>query len=116
MSPNKYVICAKYKNEDEIVYAQLDDGGPMATGYPCWSSLYGAKKFETKEEALIWFNQNKKWLFNSKKVDCQNVWIGKIKIEVVEKIDVALDYETYLEEQKEIEEYKRLREKYGNSV
>ena len=47
----------------EWEYAQYDNyAGSFSTGYPCFSSLLHAIKFNSVEEAEKWFKEEKKYL------------------------------------------------------
>ena len=72
---NVYVISIKqiksYNGKDlpveeqQFCYAQLDDKGPLASGYPCFSVFYGAKTFITEKDAEEWWEHNKKYLIHA---------------------------------------------------
>ena len=46
----------------EWEYAQYDNAGSFSTGYPCFSSLLHAIKFNSVEEAEKWFKEEKEYL------------------------------------------------------
>lgn len=49
------------EDKQEFMYAQYDNGR-MGSGYSWWFSFYGAKTFESVEQAQEWWNKEKSYL------------------------------------------------------
>ena len=64
----------------EWEYAQYDDFGGYASGYPCLGSLYHAIKFNSVEEAEEWLYKNKKYLGLDKNYNLSSLGIRKMEI------------------------------------
>ena len=65
----------------EWEYAQYDNyAGSFSTGYPCFSSLLHAIKFNSVEEAEEWLYKNKKYLGLDKNYNLSSLGIRKMEI------------------------------------
>ena len=76
----------------EWEYAQYDTGS-FSTGYPCFSSLLHAIKFNSVEEAEKWFKEEKKYLTSMLDKNYNLSSLGIRKVEV--KFTTMKNFKTY---------------------
>lgn len=99
---NKYVIsvkrvrdysgCHLEESKQYFEYAQIDDKGPMATGWPCLSSFYGAKTFNTVDDALAWWKSNRYVLdYGKNDYALDTLAVRKVIFKKVCNIDIDTD-------------------------
>lgn len=132
MNNKEYLVTAlkvrDYKgnmlDEPEVVYADIDNVGTTATGYPCWSPCWSdtyrySNTFSSIEKAKEFFYKHQKDLIKEDRIDLNTICVKKIQYVEVEKLDVGKTKEQEeLEEleRKEKAELKRLLDKYGNDT
>lgn len=117
---DQYVITIEHIDTDgekKLKAAALDNDGPMASGYPCWTTFH-PKYFSSIEAAENFFYQHKKYLLNDlrdNRCSLDSIKIQKCTLEFVKNVDLSESLDSIEEKRKndaDYAEYLRLKSKF----